>query len=172
MRKLGAALGVEAMALYRHVANKEALLDGVVEVLTQEIEIPRTGSGPWPEALRRVVHSYRSVARAHPHAFPLIALRPLTTPGAIARGEATIQLLRDAGVDDRRAVLTFRTLVSYANGYLLEELSTAAPHFTTGEPEVEFEWGLRAVLAGLEAELRVPDAPAGSSCPPLRGSGR
>ena len=153
MRKLGGALGVEAMALYRHVPNKDALLDGVVELLTADIEIPRSGSAPWPEAMRLVVRSYRELAHAHPHAFPLIALRPLATPGAIARGEATIQLLRDAGIDEGRAVLIFRTLASYANGYLLEELSAAVPYFTTGDPEAEFEWGLRAVLAGLEAQL-------------------
>ena len=163
MRRLGGKLGVEGMALYRYVSSKDGLLDGVVELLTEEIEIPAPGSGPWPEALRRVVRSYRELALAHPHAFPLIALRPLTTPAAIARGQATIQLLIDAGIDERRAVLTFRTLVSYANGYLLEELAAAAPHFTTGDPEVEFAWGLRAVLAGLEAELGAADAPRASS---------
>ena len=158
MRRLGAALGVEAMSLYRHVPNKEALLDGVVELLTEEIEVPATGhagASTWPEAMRTIVQSYRRLAHAHPHAFPLIALRPLATPAAIARGEATIALLLDASLDERGALLVFRTLVSYANGYLLEELAAGVPHFTTGDAEVEFEWGLHAVLAGLQASAKV-----------------
>lgn len=159
MRRLGAALGVEAMSLYRHVPNKEAVLDGVVELLTEEIDVPsagEAGSHSWPETLRRIVHSYRKLAHAHPHAFPLIALRPLATPKAIERGEATIALMLAAGLDERRGVLVFRTLVSYANGYLLEELAAGVPHFTTGNPEAEFEWGVRAVLAGLEANVEAP----------------
>ncbi len=157
MRRLGAALGVEAMSLYRHVPNREAVLDGVVELLAEEIEVPHAGSEPWPQMMRRIVCSYRKLAHAHPHAFPLIALRPLSTPKAIARGEATIALLVDAGIDERRAVLTFRTLASYANGYLLEELAPGTPRVSTGDPETEFQWGLRAVLTGLEAELRPPE---------------
>ena len=163
MRRLGAALGVEAMSLYRHVANKESLLDGIVELLTEEIEIPPVGSTSWSESIRRVVWSYRALAHAHPRAFPLIALRPLCTPGAIARGEATIALFMDAGVDERGAVLAFRTLVSYANGYLLEELAAGEPRFTTENPDAEFEWGLEAVLAGLEAEFGTPKRSTPSS---------
>lgn len=159
MRRLGAALGVEAMSLYRHVFNKEAVLDGVVELLSEEIDVPRAGAAnpePWPQTMRSIVHSYRKLAHRHPHAFPLIALRPLATPKAIARGQSTIALMLDAGLDEHRAVLVFRTLVSYANGYLLEEFAAGKPHFTTGDPEAEFEWGLRAVLAGLEANPDVP----------------
>ncbi len=158
MRRLGGALGVEAMSLYRHVPNKDALLDGIVELLTEEIAVPAGASEPWPETMRSIVRSYRSLAYAHPQAFPLIALRPLRTPAAIARGQATIALLTEAGIDERRALLAFRALVSYANGYLLEELAASPPHFTTHDPEEEFDWGLRALLAGLEAELRLaPD---------------
>ena len=163
MRRLGAALGFEAMSLYRHFASKEAVLDGVVELLTEQIEVPPVGSGSWPEAIRRVVRSYRALAHAHPRAFPLIALRPLSTPGAIARGEATIALLLAAGVDERRALLAFRTLVSYANGYLLEELAAGEPRFTTGDPDAEFEWGLEAVLAGIAAEFAEAQRPSASS---------
>ena len=168
MRRLGAALGVEAMSLYRHVPNKEAVLDGVVELLTEEIDVPLArgaSSDSWPATMRRIVRSYRKLAHAHPNAFPLIALRPLTTPKAIARGEATIALLLEAGLDELRAVLVFRTLVSYANGYLLEELAGGVPHFTTSDPEGEFEWGLGAVLVGVQASDEGP--PSGSHEPRL-----
>ena len=158
MRKLGRALGVEAMSLYRYVDGKEALLDAVVELLTEEIEVPPPGATPWVESARAVVRSYRQLAYTHPHAFPLIALRPLNTPAAIRRAEAFLAVLTHAGLDRDAAVLVFRTLHSYAAGYLLEELAGGAPRVTTGDRDAEFEFGLDAVLAGLAAKLGTREA--------------
>ena len=153
MRKLGAALGVEAMSLYHHVDNKDALLDGVVELLTEEIEVPPVGTEPWPDAIRSVLRSYRSVAHAHPAAFPLLVLRPLVAPKAIARARSSIDLLVHAGFDERAAVLAFRALASYAGGFVLEELTGRPPHFTVGDRDAEFEFGLDALLVGLRVKL-------------------
>ncbi len=147
MRKLGAALGVEAMALYRHVPSKDALLDGVVELLAQEIDVPPPGS-EWRDALRRILRSYRTVAHAHPHAFPLIALRPLQTADARARADAVVQMLLAAGFDERTAAVAFGTAASYANGFLLEELTVARPNGAG-----EYEAGADVILTGLELEL-------------------
>src|SRR5918911_507596 len=74
MRKLGAALGVEAMALYRHVPSKGALLDGVVELLLEQLELPPAGCESWSDAWLAVARSYRRLAHSHPGAFRLLAL--------------------------------------------------------------------------------------------------
>ena len=153
MRKLGRELGVEAMSLYRYVPNKEALLDGLVELLAVEIDVPAAGAERWQDAFRRVALSYRELAHEHPHAFPLIALRPLRTPAAVARAEATVEILRGAGFDERTATVGFRAAASFANGYLLEELAGAPPHVTTGDRDADYEEALDLILGGLETRL-------------------
>ena len=87
MRRLGQALGVEAMSLYNHVPNKAAVLDGLVELLLGELEIPGPEAGDWWERIRRIAHSYRRSAHAHPHAFPLAVTRPYNTPATLRQLE-------------------------------------------------------------------------------------
>ncbi len=153
MRRLGRALGVEAMSIYRQVPGKEAILDGIAELLTEEIEVPEPGSEPWQESLRQITRSYRQRAHAHPNAFPLLALRPLATPRAVARAQAVVAIMVEAGFDERAAVLAFRTLASYGGGFALEEATGAPPHLCAGDRDDEFEFGLDAILIGLEAKL-------------------
>jgi AcrR family transcriptional regulator len=155
MRRLGRELGVEAMALYYYFPSKEALLDGIVELLSERIEVPAGGADAWPDGIRRIMRSYRQVAHAHPETFPLLVLRPLATPVAVARAEAALDVLRRAGFDHRTAILAFRTLASYAGGFVLEELTGQAPRVTIGDREAEFEFGLDAVLNGLDAKRDV-----------------
>src|SRR3954462_8886461 len=79
MRKLGASLGVEGMALYRHVGNKERLLEGVTELLLEDLDVRSGDSASWIDAWHAIARSYRRLARGHPGAFRLLALSPLTT---------------------------------------------------------------------------------------------
>src|SRR3954454_15878579 len=79
MRKLGAELGVEGMALYRHVAGKQALLAGVVELLLEKLEVPAAGAKTWDEAWLALARSYRRLAHDHPGGF-----RPLRRRAAPA----------------------------------------------------------------------------------------
>ena len=156
MRRLGAALGVEGMALYRHFENKDAILDGIAELLTEEIEIPEVNAEPWTEAMRRVTRSYRARANAHPNAFPLLALRPLATPRALERAREVVDLMVAAGFDERASVLAFRTLASYAGGFALEEVAEQPAVRTPAQREEEFEFGLDTVIVGLEHNLAAP----------------
>src|ERR687894_3158370 len=78
MRKLGAELGVEAMSLYNHVPNKGALLDGMVEVLLGEVEIPPR-SKDWEVRVRDGYRAFRRLAHEHPNVFPLLVQRPPET---------------------------------------------------------------------------------------------
>ena len=70
MRRLGAELGVEAMSLYRHVTRKEGLLDGIVELIVLEIDVPVDADGDWDDAARFVAHPYRLTRRASLRAAP------------------------------------------------------------------------------------------------------
>src|SRR3954464_6044310 len=79
MRGLGAALGVEGMALYRHVGSKDRLLDGVAELIISELELPTDGAAAWEGAWVWAARPYRRLALAHPGAFRLLALSPLST---------------------------------------------------------------------------------------------
>jgi len=191
MRRLGGELGVEAMSLYRHVPNKEALLDGIVELIVLEIDVPVGAEGDWTEAWRRVGRSYRRAALAHPNAFPLVTMRPLNTPEALRRIDAVFDLLRRAGLDEQTAIVDFRTPASYTRGFALEEvtgralgaqtdsaenrldprdlpadefprISELAPRLVAADHGAEFELGLDLIVTGLQAELERL-APTGSS---------
>ena len=78
MRKLGEALGVEAMSLYNHVANKDELLDGMVDLVFSEIELPDVGAD-WRTAMRERAESARQALGRHPWAINLMSTR--TSPG-------------------------------------------------------------------------------------------
>src|ERR687897_673164 len=75
MRKLGSELGVEAMSLYNHVPNKDALLDGMVEVLLGELEVPSERAA-WEERVKEAYRGFRRLAHEHPNVFPLLVNRP------------------------------------------------------------------------------------------------
>jgi AcrR family transcriptional regulator len=153
MRKLGAALGVEGMALYRHVGNKERLLEGVVELLLEELDVPAADSASWTDAWHAIARSYRRLAVGHPGAFPLLALSPLTTAARFERAQAPVAILRRAGFSEAGAQRAFRTLLSYADGYLLRELADGDGELTPEEADAAFDFGIRAILAGLQHEL-------------------
>ena len=85
MRRLGAYLGVDAMALYRYVPSKEILLDGIVELVIDELYSDpdvHMSSSPrdWQDYLWRLAHGVRRIALAHPLVFPLVATRPPAAP--------------------------------------------------------------------------------------------
>jgi AcrR family transcriptional regulator len=151
MRGLGAELGVEGMALYRHVGSKERLLDGVAELLLSELELPPAGAGSWEEAWIALARSYRRLALEHPGAFRLLALSPLATAARFEQARAPVAIFRDAGFDDRGAQLAFRTLLSYADGHLLRELAAGSADLGPEDAEAAFDFGIRAILTGLRA---------------------
>lgn len=97
MRRLGAELGVEAMSLYRHVANKRALVDGVAEQMMAEVDLGRGRSGDWADTARRLLIGIRAVARAHPAAFELVGMRALNTHVAVRPVERLLADLRAGG---------------------------------------------------------------------------
>jgi AcrR family transcriptional regulator len=122
MRKLAQELGVEAMSLYHHVANKDDILDGLVDVVFGEIDLP-TGEDGWKAAMRRRAISAREALRRHPWATGLMESRP--TPGAanLRHHDAVLGVLRGAGFSVELAAHAYSLLDSYIYGFALEEAS-------------------------------------------------
>src|SRR3954464_15951044 len=97
MRKLGAALGVEAMSLYNHVANKDDLIDGVLDAILGEIELPPE-SLPWDDQLCDGRHAFRQAGHDHPKIFPRFGSRAIRSISGLRPLERSYAVLR--GVDE------------------------------------------------------------------------
>ena len=120
MHKLGAELGVQGMSLYTHVASKDALLDGIVEAMTWEAEMPPVGMD-WRDALRHLAREIRGVILRHPAAAPLLVSRRVMPTRRLEQVDAYVRLLMRAGFTEDRAMDVLRTVVVYAHGYALVE---------------------------------------------------
>ena len=178
MASVGARLGVEAMSLYRHIGNKEQMLDGLVDRVFAEIEVPADAPG-WREALRRQARSARAALRRHPWAIGLMESREEPGPANLGHHDAMVGLLFRAGFDGRRATRAYNLLDSYIYGFALQEatlpfsspeemasqseqmlaaVADAYPHLAAVQRELvgsgfdyadEFEAGLDIILAAL-----------------------
>jgi len=126
MRRLGTALGVEAMALYHHFRGKGELLDAVMERLLDEAELPVRGSAPPLERVRHFVESYRKIAINHPHAFILLTYRRFNTERTFELYERFLEALADAGFDPPLAARFFRLLGYYVGGAGLADIASRA----------------------------------------------
>jgi len=120
MRKLGEAVGVEAMSLYNHVANKEDLLDGMIDVVFSEIELP-SGEDDWKAAMRRRAISVRTILSRHRWAIGLMESRASPGPATLRHHDAVIGCFRDAGFSVELAAHAFSALDSYIYGFSLQE---------------------------------------------------
>lgn len=121
MRKLGAALGVEAMSLYNHVTNKDDLINGVLDAILRQIDLP-SSELPWDEQLRVIAHGFRRAGHAHPRIFPLFGSRAIRSVEGMAPLERSYAALREAGLDGDDALDAFVAMASFVFGYVLTEL--------------------------------------------------
>jgi AcrR family transcriptional regulator len=122
MRKLGEAVGVEAMSLYNHVANKDDILDGIVDLVFREIDLP-TGQTGWKPAMRQRAISARQALRRHPWATSLMESRRTPGPANIGHHDAVLGILRNAGFTIELAAHAYSLLDSYIYGFALQEAS-------------------------------------------------
>jgi AcrR family transcriptional regulator len=120
MRKLGEALGVEAMSLYNHIANKDQLLDGMVDLVFNEIELP-AGGDEWKMAMRKRAQSARQALRRHRWAIALMSTRTSPGPATLRHHDAVIGSLRAAGFSIELTAHAFSALDSYIYGFALQE---------------------------------------------------
>ncbi|MBW2704626.1 MAG: TetR/AcrR family transcriptional regulator C-terminal domain-containing protein [Deltaproteobacteria bacterium] len=122
MRKLATALRVEAMSLYNHVKNKDDILDGLVELVVAEIDVP-TASGDWREQMRGRAMSAHAILMKHPWATKLLMSRINIGPLMLRYVDATLGCLLAAGFDYALADHAWNTLDSYIYGFTLWRLS-------------------------------------------------
>jgi AcrR family transcriptional regulator len=122
MRKLGEGLGVEAMSLYNHVANKDGLLDGMVDIVFSEIELP-AGGADWKTEMRQRAESARRALSRHPWAIALMESRASPGPATLRHHDAVLGSLRAGGFSIEMAAHAYSILDSYIYGFALTEAS-------------------------------------------------
>ncbi len=118
MRRLGQVLGVEAMSLYNHVANKDDILNGIVDIVESDIELPAPGAD-WKSALRRTGLSARDVFVRHPWAANLSLSATGPRPARWRYMNAILGSLREAGFSADMTDLAYHALESHIAGFTL-----------------------------------------------------
>ncbi|WP_342447638.1 TetR/AcrR family transcriptional regulator C-terminal domain-containing protein [Micromonospora sp. S4605] len=173
MRRIGQELGVEAMSLYQHVADKDALLDGLVEELFTQVAPTLLESTSWRAGLRQYAHALLEVLLAHPNVVPLVVTRPAITSSSLRLVENALRTLHAAGLTLPAALDMLYAVTGFVVGHaamlhgdvrsnmansrqpmpevdpeeyplLTEVARTAGP---TG-PNLRFEFALEAMLRG------------------------
>ena len=121
-RSLAQELGVKPMSVYYHVANKDEILDGLVDIVFGEIELPSIG-GDWRSEMRRRAHSARSVLRRHRWAIGLLESRPTPGPATLRHHDVVLGTLRAAGFSREMTAHAYALIDSYTYGFALQEAS-------------------------------------------------
>jgi AcrR family transcriptional regulator len=178
MRKLGAALGVEAMSLYHHFPSKAHLFDALLDRLVVETAADADAAKPWRERARRVCVSYRDLGRRYPEFARFMILHRMNTRGGLAWLEGVVRIFTDAGFDAEGAARAFRSMGYYLIGAMLDETAGYArgpsaadpvpleeqaslaptvmklgPYFQREHWDRTFLGGLELLLDGFEREL-------------------
>jgi AcrR family transcriptional regulator len=130
MRTLAEMLGVAPMALYRHVANKDDLIDAMVDVVFMEIGVP-AGGGDWRTSMRRRAIAVREALARHRWAVGLMESRRNPGPANLRHHDAVLGRLRAAGFDVRQTAHAYSLLDSYIYGFALTKANLP---FDTSEP--------------------------------------
>jgi AcrR family transcriptional regulator len=184
MQQIGRRLGVEAMSLYRHVRNKDDILDGIVDLVFAEIELPADRSS-WRTVLRARSISARAALRRHPWAITLMESRMAPGPANLRSHDDTLSVLLDSGCSATMATHAYNLVDSYVLGFALQEVNlpfsnaeelaavgelliaqvpadqypnlvrVSAELFASGfDYADEFEFGLDLILDGIERAVR------------------
>jgi TetR/AcrR family transcriptional regulator, tetracycline repressor protein len=181
MRRLGAELGVDPMAVYYHVPNKDALLDAIVEAVMAEIDLSvDTPTDPADDRIVCAARAYRDAMLAHVNALPIVLSRGPRTPGAMQPVELLLGILRDAGLSPSQAMAGMNAIAATVRGTTAMVADTAAAPTTPAEIEAltqqfpaeefphlreaavcspnfmneDFEFGVRALARGLLGSVR------------------
>jgi len=146
MRRLAQALDRNPMGIYRHAADKDALLDGIVEHVLSALVVTRKpgrdaesvdrdgdDDGDWETALRHTAHAFRRIALAHPNAVPLLVTRSVTGPlalrplGTLRPLEELLEVFIGAGFDPHGALHATRLFTGFLYGHIQDELQQQVP---------------------------------------------
>lgn len=122
MRSLADALSVKPMSLYYYIRNKEELLDGLVDLVFAEIELPEVG-GPWRTEVRRRALSARTVLARHPWALTLVESRANPGPATLRHHDAMLGVLRAGGFSLEMTAYAYAIMDAYVYGFVLQQVS-------------------------------------------------
>jgi AcrR family transcriptional regulator len=142
MRKLGQALGFEAMSLYNHVANKDDLIDGILDLVLAEGE-PPSSSGSWDAAVRESAISVHAALRRHPWAPPVVMAPGRIRPARLRYMDSLLGRLREAGFSAETTYHAYHVLDGHIFGFSLWEAS----HTFTEQDEAEMAEAFDRVIS-------------------------
>ena len=143
IRKLAVALGVKPMTIYHHVPSKEEIIDGMVEIVFSEIELPPTDED-WKSAMRKRCISARKVLRRHPWAAALMESRMSPGPANLGHHEAVLACLRRGGLSLQMTAHAYAILDGFIYGFCFDE--AVLPAQGTGEGFAELTAGIAAAF--------------------------
>lgn len=175
MRAVGLELGVTAMAMYRHVPSRDALIEGIAEYVMGALEVPGE-TDDWKDAARSLIRAYRAIAEEYPRSLALVLSNHVAIPVGLRAIERSLALCAQAGLDGPTSVHVMRSLLAYTLGSQVREaglrrLLRAAdndplrtlnadhfPHVTSPPAELtehdtdtDFEFGLELFLSAIDA---------------------
>ncbi len=182
MRRIGRELGVEAMSLYNHVADKDDLVTAMIDAVFRDFALPSGDAGDWEEQVRSQARSYRAVLLAHPDVIQLLAenTQPSTRMESLLPLESALATLREIGLSDQEVVTAYRMFGGFIIGYVMmetrgimslgddvdvgavsavipDELSTLkrlVPMICAPNREVDFDFGIEVMVRGLRDRAR------------------
>lgn len=144
MRNVGKELGVEAMSLYHHVADKDTLLDALIEWVFAQVELPRPDDD-WRRGMERRASSLRQVLTRHPWALSLVDSRPSPGPAQLSNLDAVIGCLRRGGFSAALTARAFAVIDAYVFGFVLTEQNL--PFDSAGEGASDLATEMSGLLA-------------------------
>ena len=150
-RRLAERLGVQPGALYRHFGSKRELLDAMVERVITEAP-PVELSGDWADKVRAIAVASRAGMLTHRDGARLVATFAVPAPDALTAWQRFVALFREAGLTEPAAMIAVDTVVSYVNGFTIEEQARPSKR-TRPERDETFTAGLNLIIAGVRAGI-------------------
>ena len=165
MRRIGRELGVEAMSLYNHVADKDDVLAGIVELVMSEFD-PPPSHGDWREDARNAAREWRRLLTRHPNVMTLMAERrkPLTNPASVRPMDAAIGVLRRAGLDVRDAAQAFHAFGAHIMGFVMMEQGMMLGHGEGDEEHLRMHAEFTEMVSAGELPYLTEALPALHDC--------
>jgi len=179
MRAVGAELGVSAMAMYRHVPSKDALIEGMAEYVMAGLDVPEDPATDWKAGARALMRAFRAIAQEYPRSLALVVASRIAIPVGLRAIERALSLCADAGLDGPASVHVTRAMMAYALGSQLREATQARRHDSWDDdpaatvrtlgagrfphvaslpaelaehgPDADFEFGLELFLSAIES---------------------
>jgi AcrR family transcriptional regulator len=138
MRKLGQTLGFEAMSLYNHVANKDELIDGMLDLVLAESETPSSG-GDWEASIRASAISVHDALRGHPWAAPTLMAPGRLRPARLRHMDSLLGRLREAGFSTETTYHAYHVLDAHIFGFSLWEAAHTFSDEAAAEMKASFD---------------------------------